>query len=112
MPFLSKPEYLDLSLTFKDFRDWLLELHTSFACGIQTLDQHDSQQMMHRTPKKVEDEVSSIAFDEETLGGHVTSFALIRPSQQLTGALKRLAIRCDPAPHLPPSSTGAVQADA
>jgi hypothetical protein len=111
--FFTKLGAFEVSPSFKDFRDWLLELQTSLACGMQARAQHSLQQRIRvRIQKKTRDAVNSVVFDDETLGGHVTYSALIQPARHLTGALEGLAIRYDPPSPLPPSSTGVAQANA
>ena len=108
--FFSNLGHLDLSPTFEDFRGWLLELQTSFIYGFQARVQHGlhqrRQQMLRGTSEQAGDEVKPVAFDEETLGGHITYSALILPARHLTGALGGLVIR------YPPTSIIAARADA
>ena len=115
--FLSNSRYLDLSPTFEDLRVWLLHLKASFTSGLQMKERHDFQQGMQQhllveTTEQARDEVKPAAFDDETLGGYVTYSALILPARRSTGALKKLVIRYDPPPPLPPSSTGVARANA
>jgi hypothetical protein len=109
LTFFSKLGAFEVSPSFKDFRSWLLHLQASFTGGFQAKAQHDFQQGMQRqllmdTSEKAEDKVEPAAFDDETLGGHVTYSALIRPARHPTGALKGLSIRFDPPSLLPPPS--------
>jgi hypothetical protein len=110
--FLLNFEHLNLSPTFEDFRGWLPHLQASFTSGFQAKSRHDFQQKMRQqmlvgTSEKAGDKAEPVAFDDETLDGHVTYSALIRPARHLTGALEGLVIRYDPPSPLPPPSTGA-----
>jgi hypothetical protein len=106
-------EHLDLSPTFKDFRSWLLKLRRSFSSGFcakqQRLREDDTREDDTEEPF---DEGTPAPFDNETLAGHVTYSSLIRPARHLKGALEGLVVRYDPPSPLPPSSTGAAQANA
>ena len=111
--FFLELEHLNLSPTFEGFRGWLLHLQASFNCGFQAKIRHDSQQkirerLMAEPSEQTEDEVKPVAFDGETLGGHLTYSTLIRPARRPTGALKGLVIRYDPPSSPSASPTGAV----
>jgi hypothetical protein len=110
-------EHLNLSPTFEDFHGWLLHLQASFISGFQAKSQHDfqrkiQQRLLAGTSEQAGDKAKFTTFDDETLGGHVTYSSLIRPARHLTGALEGLVVRYDPPSPLPPSSTGAAQANA
>jgi hypothetical protein len=111
--FLLNFEHLNLSPTFEDFRSWLLKLRRSFSSGFcarqQRLREDDTREDDTEEPC---DEGTPAPFDNETLAGHVTYSALIRPARHLTGALEGLVVRYDPPSPPPPSSTGAAQANA
>jgi len=98
--FLGRLSPFEVSPSFNDFHDWLLIFYEFFACGIQAKRRHDLQQTMRR--RRAGDGVAPLAFDEETLGGHLTYSALIDPARHLTGKLEGLVIRYDPPP--PPAS--------
>jgi hypothetical protein len=96
-------EHLDLSPAFEDFRSWLLKLRKSFSRGFRA----KQQRLEEDDTEESRDEDTPAPFDNETLAGHVTYSALIRPARHLTGALEGLVIRYDPPSPLASSSTGA-----
>ena len=85
---LAAPE---VAPSFEDFRGWLLVLQISFACGFIT----QRQQWLPLKRVTIEGPCAcgggtSSAFDEETLGGHVTYSAVVNPTRHLTGELEGL----------------------
>ena len=110
--FFGRLRSFEVSPSFKDFHEWLLMLYASFIYGFQAKGQHALQQMMLQPMLQGLGQagggVTPPAFDEETLGGHVTYPALIGPARRLTGELEGLTIRYDPPPPPPPGGGGEV----
>jgi len=102
----------EVSRSFKDFRLWLLQLRMSFANGSWAKSGFLLDQMELSPGNATSSASSSVSFDEETLGGHITYSALINPIRYLKGELEGLVIRYDPSPQSSPTSTSAAQADA
>ena len=109
--FFSNLEDLDLSPTLESLRGWLDQLQDSFSCGFTAKQEYRRQSRMQqkqRSLKKDQTEESRAkgtpaAFNDETLGGHLTYSALIGPVGDLTGELEGLAVRYPPKS--PPTST-------
>ncbi|KAF9648772.1 hypothetical protein BDM02DRAFT_2074501 [Thelephora ganbajun] len=108
--FFTKLRTFEVSPSFKDFHGWLLMLQESFAIRFQAKGQHNLQVylMIQRRLlpglKQPGDGVKPVAFDDGTLGGHVTYSTLIRPVPHLTGELQGLVIRYDPLKKSTPDS--------
>ena len=91
--FISDIQDLNLSPTFEDFRDWLTNIHASFALGFQAKRQHSLNQRTRQQllrPGQAKGKVKPTAFDDETLGGYITYSTLIgSPTGKLTGLVIR-----------------------
>ena len=98
--FFTKLRTFEVSPSFKDFRGWLLKLLKSFSSGFTAKHQHDQLQHFLREEDGTDEssnEDAPAAFDNETLGGHVTYSALVQPARHLKGELEGLIIRYDPS---------------
>ena len=112
--FFAKMKPFEVSPSFKDFHDWLLDLQEFFGYRFLTKVQQVLQQSTRRRLllEQSGDKVQPAAFDEETLGGYVTYSAFIHPVRHLAGELEGLVIRYDPSPSPLPILTGESQAGA
>ena len=95
--FISDLEDLDLSPTFKDFRDWLWDLRLSFRKGIRGREIHEESAALRRHQGGVSEKGSAPGFDYETLGGHVGYSTFTDPVCKLQGKLQGLIVRYDPS---------------
>ncbi|KAF9643615.1 hypothetical protein BDM02DRAFT_3123168 [Thelephora ganbajun] len=103
-------EDIELSPAFEDFRTWLQSLQIAFSKGftLKSVDVVQRREQEYNGSSACE--VAS--FDDETLGGCIHYSSLINPIRRLTGELKGLIIRYDPAQVPLPTSTSAVHPDA
>jgi len=106
--FFVKGRVFEVSPSFQDLHGWLLKLQKSFRHGFAAKEEY--KDLLEDRTEGSPDEDTPAAFDEETLGGHVTYYsAIINPTRALTG-LKGLVIRYDPSPpsqprRVPPKPT-------
>ena len=90
--FFTKLWEFEVSPSFKGFGSWLQKLQRVIGRGFKAKSDYRFLQAEDSC-----DEDALPPLDEETLGGHITYSALIRPVRNLTGELEGLAIRYDPA---------------
>ena len=103
---ISNFKHLNLSPTFEDFRGWLMNLRRSFGRGFLA---KQEQFLLEEDQIESCDQDTPVAFDDETLGGHVNYSALVGPVGSLKGRLEGLVIRYPPPPL---TSPGAAKANA
>ena len=90
--FFTKLKEFEVSPSFKGFDGWLQKLQRVIGLGFKAKSDYRFLEVGGSC-----DEDAPPPLDEETLGGHITYSALIRPVRALTGELEGLAIRYDPA---------------
>ncbi|KAF9641859.1 hypothetical protein BDM02DRAFT_3125021 [Thelephora ganbajun] len=103
--FFLDTEDIELSPAFEDFRTWLQSLQIAFFEGFAFKSIHVGRRRGREYSGGSACEVAS--FDDETLGGYIHYSSLINPIRRLTGELKGVIIRYDPAQVPLPTSTGA-----
>ena len=93
--FLSATDHIELSPTFKDFRDWLEGIRSLFREGMRAKDVHEGSRAEERWNRRSGGGPIP-EFDDETLGGRVCYSKFIDSVRNLKGRLEGLVVRYEP----------------